>query len=68
MLDRRSALKTGAAALAVTAMPASAAPTGGAALNALFDQFMKESLDLSPVESDLTGARHRRTRRSEELD
>jgi uncharacterized protein (DUF885 family) len=49
MLDRRSALKTGAAALAVSAMPASAASTGGAALNALFDQFVKENLDLSPV-------------------
>ncbi len=49
MLDRRSALKTGAAALAVSAMPAAAAPGGGAALNGLFDQFMKESLDLSPV-------------------
>ncbi|MBW8708494.1 MAG: DUF885 family protein, partial [Alphaproteobacteria bacterium] len=50
MLDRRSALKTGAAALALSAIPASAAPTGAAALNALFDQFMKENLDLSPVE------------------
>jgi uncharacterized protein (DUF885 family) len=65
MLDRRSALKTGAAALAVCAFhalsPAWAAPSGaplnpGApadasarALNALFDQFMAENLDLSPV-------------------
>ncbi len=49
MLDRRSALKTGAAALAVSAVPVAAAPTGAAGLNALFDQFMKENLDLSPV-------------------
>jgi uncharacterized protein (DUF885 family) len=55
MLDRRSALKTGAAALAVSAMPASAAPTGGAGLNALFDQFMKENLDLSPLEVTALG-------------
>jgi uncharacterized protein (DUF885 family) len=55
MLDRRSALKSGAAALAVSAMPASAAPTGGTALDALFDQFMKENLDLSPVEVTALG-------------
>jgi uncharacterized protein (DUF885 family) len=49
MLNRRHALKTGAAAVAMSAMPALAAPGGAPALNALFDQFMKESLDLSPL-------------------
>ncbi len=47
MLDRRSLL---ASTAAFCVAPALAAPAGGpAALNALFDQFMKENLDNSPL-------------------
>jgi uncharacterized protein (DUF885 family) len=50
MFDRRSALKTGAAALAFTGLPALAAPAKGpGALTALLDQFAQEALDLSPT-------------------
>jgi uncharacterized protein (DUF885 family) len=50
MLSRRSALKTGAAAFAVTAIPALAAGnSSNPQLAALFDQFVKENLDLSPL-------------------
>ena len=51
MLDRRSVLKTGAASAAVLAFnPAVlAAPSDSATLNAMFDNFMKENLDLSPI-------------------
>ena len=50
MLDRRAVLKTGAAAIAFTGLPALAAPAkGAAALNVLFDQFAQEQLDLSPT-------------------
>ena len=46
MLDRRTALKSGAAALALASVPARAAD---AKLAALFDQFVQENLDLSPI-------------------
>jgi uncharacterized protein (DUF885 family) len=46
MLDRRTLLASSAALLTT---PALAAPNPGAALNALFDQFMKENLDNSPM-------------------
>jgi uncharacterized protein (DUF885 family) len=51
MLSRRSALKTGAAALAVSAVPAIAAdaPKGDPELAKLFDTFVKENLDASPL-------------------
>jgi uncharacterized protein (DUF885 family) len=52
MLDRRTLLASTAALLASTAVesPAPAAPAqSGTALNALFDQFMKENLDNSPL-------------------
>jgi uncharacterized protein (DUF885 family) len=51
MLDRRALLASTAALLVSPALsPAwGAPPKGGAALNALFDQFMKENLDNSPV-------------------
>ena len=47
MLDRRSALKSGAAALAL--LPATGAFAADKKLDALFDQFMKENLDASPI-------------------
>ena len=47
MFDRRSALKMGAAALAL--LPVTKAFAADQKLNALFDQFMKENLDLSPL-------------------
>jgi hypothetical protein len=46
MLDRRTVLKSGAAAFAVAA--AAPALAADAKLNALFDQFVQEDLDLSP--------------------
>jgi len=47
MFDRRTLLASGAALMAV---PAAAAPQqAGVALNTLFDQFMKENLDNSPM-------------------
>ena len=50
MLSRRSALKSGAAALAVSSLPALAADTkSDPKLAALFDQFVKENLDASPL-------------------
>ena len=49
MLSRRTALKSGAAALAVCAAPSAFAAGGGTALNGLFDDFMKEALDFSPT-------------------
>jgi len=57
MLDRRSALKTGAAAFAVSAVPAAAASLdkGAPALNALLDRFMQETLDLSPLTATALG-------------
>ena len=56
MLDRRTALKTGAAAIAFTSLPALAAPAkGSAALNALFDQFAQEELDISPATATSLG-------------
>ena len=50
MLSRRSVLKTGAASAAVAAVarPVFAA-TPGETLNALFDTFVQENLDLSPT-------------------
>jgi len=55
MLSRRSALQTGAAALAISAAPSFAATGGAPALNALFDKFMDEQLDLSPVSTTALG-------------
>ena len=52
MLDRRTALKSGAAALAVASLPAQAAD---ARLAALFDQFVQENLDLSPLSTTSFG-------------
>jgi uncharacterized protein (DUF885 family) len=51
MLDRRSVLKTGAAGAAILALhpTAYAAPSGSEQLNALFDTFVTENLDLSPL-------------------
>ncbi|MES2256010.1 MAG: DUF885 family protein [Pseudomonadota bacterium] len=50
MFNRRTALKTGVAAIALTGLPALAAPAKDpGALNALFDQFAQEALDLSPT-------------------
>jgi uncharacterized protein (DUF885 family) len=47
MLDRRALLASTAALLTHPAW--GAIPKSGAALNALFDQFMKENLDNSPM-------------------
>ena len=55
LLDRRHALKTGAAAIAMSAMPAFAATSAAKALNDLFDAFMKEQLDLSPIAATALG-------------
>ena len=50
MLSRRSALQSSAAALVLSTVPAAAVPgKADATLNALFDQFMKENLDNSPM-------------------
>lgn len=49
MLDRRRLLMSSAALLTLPAATTRAAGAGGAALNALFDQFMKETLDNSPT-------------------
>src|ERR1700744_6120444 len=49
MLDRRDLLASAAALLAFPATALGAGQSGDAALNTLFDQFMKENLDLSPV-------------------
>lgn len=55
-MDRRTMLKSSAAVVAATSLPAlSQTPQGPAALNALFDQFMKENLDLSPTTSTSLG-------------
>jgi uncharacterized protein (DUF885 family) len=55
MLTRRSALQSSAAALALSAAPAAAAPSDTQALNALFDQFASETLDLSPLTATSLG-------------
>jgi len=52
MLTRRTALKSGAAALALAAAPARAAD---AKLAALFDTFVQEDLDLSPLSATSLG-------------
>jgi uncharacterized protein (DUF885 family) len=52
MLNRRSLLKTGAASAAVLAVARpglGADPAAGTKLNALFDTFVSENLDLSPT-------------------
>ncbi len=49
MLDRRDLLASSAALLASSATALAAGPGGDGALNTLFDQFMKENLDNSPV-------------------
>ncbi len=53
MLDRRTALKSGAAALAFAAAPR--AEAADAALAALFDRFVQENLDLSPLTATSLG-------------
>src|ERR1700743_3176912 len=59
MLPRRQILKSGAAAAALTAFAAplarAATGSGGADLNKLFDQFMKENLDISPTGATFRG-------------
>ncbi|HEX4105039.1 MAG TPA: DUF885 family protein [Rhizomicrobium sp.] len=56
MLDRRTALKSGAAAFAIAAAaPAFKAEAADAKLNALFDQFVQEDLDLSPTSATSYG-------------
>src|ERR1700744_4319108 len=54
MLNRRTALKSGAAALAVVAI-APSARAADAKLAALFDTFVQEDLDLSPTEATALG-------------
>jgi uncharacterized protein (DUF885 family) len=54
MLNRRTALKTGTAALAMAAF-APAARAADAKLAALFDTFVQEDLDLSPFEATSLG-------------
>jgi uncharacterized protein (DUF885 family) len=54
MLNRRTALKSGAAALAVAAM-APSVRAADARLAALFDTFVQEDLDLSPLEATALG-------------
>ena len=53
MLDRRSLLKSGAASAAMLTLAhptlAADAPTASVQLNALFDKFVDENLDLSPT-------------------
>ncbi len=53
MLTRRTALKSGAAALALAAAPGARA--ADAKLAALFDTFVQEDLDLSPTEATYLG-------------
>ena len=53
MLDRRTALKSGAAALAFAAAPR--AEAADAQLAALFDRFVQENLDLSPYTATSLG-------------
>jgi uncharacterized protein (DUF885 family) len=59
MLDRRTVLKTGVAAAALTTIAApfarAAAEASGAALNKLFDTFMSENLDASPISATYLG-------------
>src|SRR3954463_348660 len=55
MFDRRSALKSGGAVLALSLLPAEAAQSKSQMLNTLFDQFVKEDLDLSPTEATALG-------------
>ena len=63
MLDRRNVLKSGVAAAAVTALsaplaralPADAGSPSSMAVNKLFDQFMTENLDLSPITATALG-------------
>jgi uncharacterized protein (DUF885 family) len=55
MLDRRTALKSGAAALALAATPMPKARAADAGLAALFDRFVQENLDLSPYTATSLG-------------
>jgi uncharacterized protein (DUF885 family) len=58
MIDRRKVLLSGVATTAVALADirfAWAADSGSAALNALFDQFMSENLDLSPLTTTQLG-------------
>ncbi|MEI9885634.1 MAG: DUF885 family protein [Rhizomicrobium sp.] len=72
MLSRRSVLKTGAAAAATLACaaPAAAADASpGATLNALFDAFVDENLDLSPTAATALGMDGgRRAHQKSEID
>ena len=49
MIDRRDLLASSAALLAAPGAALAAGPGGDGALNTLFDQFMKENLDNSPM-------------------
>lgn len=49
MFDRRDFMASAAAVLASSSTALGAGQSGDAALNTLFDQFMKENLDVSPV-------------------
>jgi hypothetical protein len=61
-MDRRTMLISTAAAVALAANPVLTRNTKSSpSLNALFDLFMKENLDLSPIQvtSNKSRARHR---------
>jgi uncharacterized protein (DUF885 family) len=71
MLDRRTLLKSGAASAALLALPtaAFAAADSGAALNALFDTFIKENLDQSPLFASSLGVDNgQRAHQKSEID
>jgi uncharacterized protein (DUF885 family) len=72
MLDRRSLLKSSVASLAVAALSRpvfAAAATAGDKINALFDTFVSENLDLSPITATALGVdTGARTRQKSELD
>ena len=55
MLDRRTALRSGAAFAALAIVPSIKAQAADAKLNTLFDQFVQEDLDLSPTSATSYG-------------